>query len=586
MFSERGAGILACLILLAGCSKKQDSFERIAIPPFENLAADPGLDWMSRGFSELVSLQFTGLPAAHPLNVTSQRDAAAVGATEILQGYFYRQGGRLRVEAVLEDAGSHQTAKSASASGPEAEGILPLARSLALQLDGGARPLGALNDTALRAFVEARTAANAAAGAKAFERAAAADPSFGAAYVAWVQWLLSHGDRAGAREVITAAARRGSQIPEVERAHLGLLEAMLQGDRAAQYRALVALSKVTPADSEVFRNLGELDLMAHRYPAAVDSYTKAAARSPEDVLLLNQLGYAQSYARDLEGASKTLRRYRELRPRDANPSDSLGDVHYYLGRFSEAEKFYLEASGKDPSFLGGGDLYKAAWARLMTGDRKGADQFFGRFLEFRRAAGDSLVEYRQAEWEYLSGRRKEAETRLEQFVKAQAAPGAVSLAWSELSIWRLASGDRARAHEYAGHAVAAAPNPGSQMLAEMCRFLAQPNASASEWALRAQRAFPNPAQAAAKQYALAYALLLDRQFAAAVPALRQLYDQTPPSSSEPLNVLLAWALIESKQAGQVGDLLNTYPIPRPEGEQPFYCLGFPRLFELRGIALR
>jgi hypothetical protein len=120
----------------------------------------------------------------------------------------------------------------------------------------------------------------------------------------------------------------------------------------------------------------------------------------------------------------------------------------------------------------------------------------------------------------------------------------------------------------------------------MCRFLAQPDASASEWVLRAQRAFPTPAQAVAKQYALAYALLLDRQFAAAVPALRQLYDQTPPSSPEPLNVLLAWALIESKQAGQVGELLNTYPIPRPEGEQPFYCLGFPRLFELRGIALR
>lgn len=586
MFSERGAGILACLILLTGCSKKQDSFERIAIPPFENLAADPGLDWMSRGFSELVSLQFTGLPAAHPLNVTSQRDAAAVGATQVLNGYFYRHGGRLRVEAELEDAGSHRTAKSASASGPEAEGILPLARSLALQLDGGARPLGALNDAALRAFVEARTAANAAAGAKAFERAAAADPSFGAAYVAWVQWLLSHGDRAGAREVVAAAARRGSQIPEVERARLGLLEAMLQGDRVAQYRALVALSKLTPADSEVFRNLGELDLMAHRYPAAVDSYNKAAARSPEDVLLLNQLGYAHSYARDLEGASKTLRRYRELRPRDANPSDSLGDVHYYLGRFSEAEKSYLEAFGKDPSFLGGGDLYKAAWARLMTGDRKGADQFFGRFLEFRRAAGDSLVEYRQAEWEYLSGRRKEAEARLEQFVKAQAAPGAASLAWSQLSIWRLESGDRARARECAARALTTASNPGSRLLAEMCRFLAQPDASASEWALRAERAFPTPAQAVAKQYALAYALLLDRQFAAAVPALRQLYDQTPPSSSDPLNVLLAWALIESKQAGQVGDLLNTYPIPRPEGEQPFYCLGFPRLFELRGIALR
>jgi tetratricopeptide (TPR) repeat protein len=368
---------------------------------------------------------------------------------------------------------------------------------------------------------------------------------------------------------------------ELERARLGYLEAVLDRSRDEEYQALRTLARLTPADPEVFRGLAQIDLSAHRYSGAVESYQQALARAPESVWLWNELGYARSYARDLPGAVEALRRYQQLRPQEANPLDSLGDVHFYLGRFPEAERYYLEGYGKQPGFLGGGELFKAAWARLMSGDRQTADGVFQKYLEFRRSAGDPLVEYRQAEWEFLTGRRQAAMARLERLAEGPAR----SLAYSQLSIWSLVSGDRERACQYATRALRAATQPASRLLPALCSFLCQPPASAAEWQARAERALPEAAPPAAQQYVLACALLLGKHAAAAVRLLRQLYDQTPPSSSDPVNVLLAWALIDSQRFAELGELLNTYPVRRPDSEQPLLALSFPRVFFLRGVYL-
>ena len=71
---------------------------------------------------------------------------------------------------------------------------------------------------------------------------------------------------------------------------------------------------------------------------------------------------------------------------DANPIDSLGDVHFYLGQFSEAEKFYREEYAKDSTFLNGASLIKAATAHLITGDIPGAEAIFAEYEAARRAA--------------------------------------------------------------------------------------------------------------------------------------------------------------------------------------------------------
>lgn len=574
-------GVLSCLVLgllLAGCAKRPVAVERIAVPPFENQTADPDLDWMSRGFAEALTLHLAGSAGAHVFRLGSLRDAAGARATHVVHGYFTRAGARLRVETVLEDAGRVRMVKRVSAAG---EGVLPAAQAIAAGLKARARPFGASREAALRAYVEGLTAGDAGAAAEAFQRAVTEEADFGAAYLAWAQRLAASGDAGGAREVMARAGRRGKRIAEIERARLAVLAAALEGDRAAERRALLALAQAVPADSDVFRRLGDLAVSARRQADAASFLQQASARDPDHPLLLNQLGYAQSHAGDLNGAVRSLRRYQKLRPEEANPLDSLGDVHYHWGRFAEAERYYLEAWRKDPLFLGGGEPYKAAWARLMRGDRKGADDLLGKYVATRKASGDPLAEFRRAEWEYVTGRRREAAARVEGLTKGAAAVPA----WVQLGMWSLDAGQRESARQYAARAAAAARDPAAGLMARVCQFLAGPEAGAAEWTLRAERAFPEAAHQAVRRSALMYALLFSRQFGAALPLLRELYEQTPATSSEPVNVLLAWALIETNRAGEAAELLKTYPLPYPGAEQPFHCLSFPRFFRLRGMVL-
>src|SRR5207248_236375 len=127
------------------------------------------------------------------------------------------------------------------------------------------------------------------------------------------------------------ARGRGDAIGPIDRARLNVAAAQLSGDSGALSQALAALARLTPADANLLRSLAGAELQARRYGSAIDYYRKALAAQPQDSALLNLLGYTQAYAGDLDGAVKTLREYQRTRPMDANPIDSLGDVHFYLG---------------------------------------------------------------------------------------------------------------------------------------------------------------------------------------------------------------------------------------------------------------
>jgi tetratricopeptide (TPR) repeat protein len=528
---------------------------------------------MSRGFSESLRLELLGTARSRPLAIGALRDVPASGALRVVHGYYSAAGGRLSVHANIEDFATHRMERTLSFSGALAEGMLPLAREIAREIDTEARELPTRSEAAMRAYVLALENAGRPDGGG-FEQAVAADPGFGAAYLAWAEALVSRNDRARAAQVAAAARANANRFLPIERARVGVLSAALAGDRAAHRRALVALIEANPGDENALRTLAELDTLANSYASAARWYERILERNSGDVAALNQLGYSYAWAGDLKRAVAALERYRALRPNEANPLDSLGDAHYYLGHFAEAAKLYEEAHAKDASLLGGGDLYKAAWARLMQGDLKSADETFARFLAVRQAAHD-VVAYRQAQWEYLTGRRKQAGERLEQLAKA-APPPVASLAWAQLGIWSLETGDRVRAAEYAKKAPVSGPFP------VLCSFLAQPPAPAPEWAARAERILPQPAQAGLRQLALGYALLLSKDFAAAAEPLQRVWESSPPSSPDWPPVLLAWALVERGRFERVPELLAPNPAPEPAGERPFLSLAFPRVFYLRG----
>jgi tetratricopeptide (TPR) repeat protein len=78
--------------------------------------------------------------------------------------------------------------------------------------------------------------------------------------------------------------------------------------------------------------------------AAEDSYRAAARLAPDDVVVLNKLGYfLAEQNKDLAEALKLTQRAVDAQP--ANPSflDSLGWVHFKLGHLDEAERYLNES---------------------------------------------------------------------------------------------------------------------------------------------------------------------------------------------------------------------------------------------------
>ena len=528
--SRWGLAALLC-ILAAGCGPREGQpAERLAVPPFEDLSDGATTGWAGRALSEVVATGVAGSPSLHSLRVPSGREAALAGATSVLRGYYVVTDGRIKVKAERQDLGRGRTVSYFSAEEAFPQGLLRAAESLARWIQPGAQAFDTQNPDALRAFAEGRELEDPLAAAAAFERSVSFDPDFGGAYAAWARALLLRGDRAGVEAVIGKARARGDRIREVRRVDLDLIQSAVTNDAALRRKSLLDLARVTPADPDVFRQLAREESAARRYDSAAGFYRRVTALEPRDQAAWNSLGYAEAARRNLDGARSALEEYRRLAPRDANPLDSFGGVHFHLGAFKETDKYYLEVFEKDGRFLGGATLYKAARARLMTGDVSGADGIF-RGLQ----ATDSVAACRRAQWLYLTGRKDEAVAEMKRITAPEARP----LIEAQLGVWRLLSGSREEAP---------AASPYARRLA-LARELA------------------------------------DRRFVDAVPVLKELAAAADPVGSDRVAVLLAWAWIETGRIQDAIPLLATYGVPPAVVEDPLIYFAFPRIFELRAAVL-
>jgi tetratricopeptide (TPR) repeat protein len=539
------------LLLIAACSKSKSPLPaQITVLRFENLTGNPALDWMERGAARQITAQLGAASTADSPLATEERQAAvASGVTRFLHGYVSRAGDRLRLHADLEDTALRKIAKSAEAIGAVSAGLLPLTDAVARQLDPGASAAGAKSEPALAAFVAGLNATEAPAAIESLERAIAADPDFGPAYLTLIQLSLSRQDRVGAERYLAAARARGGAISALDRARLDVDAAQVAGNPAALSQAMAALARLTPSDLSLLRNAANTELAAKRYAPAVEYFKKALAIAPGDPTLLNALGYTHAYQGDLDSAVQSLREYERVRPQEANPLDSLAEVHFYLGRFPESEKLYRQAYEKDPAFLNSGPLMRSALARLMTGDSSGAETIFADYEAARRAAHDPVIDMTRARWDYLRGERTAAIGKLKSFAAATRVREAAGIADCTLTVWLLNAGDPASAAQHPA-----------------CRFLTDKNATS----------FPNPMMRA-------YALLFNKDFEQASALLREIIGRAAPSPTDPAPVLLAWALVETGHFDEAEKYLQTNPTPAALLPDPFESAVYPRIFHLRAI---
>ncbi len=591
MFSRPSAAVLLFL-LTVGCARQPavPAVEKMAVLRFENLGPDPSADWMGRAFAEVLTSELSGVPdlnlvpssrlhtysatlgtrpAAAP-GISAERSLAlAAGATRIVYGNYDAEGGRVRVHLTIEDPGTGRMLQVLFATAPD---VYAAASSLAQKISPGARPYSTRNTVALKAYSIALESDGPQAMSE-LEEAIAADPNFPRPYELLAQLKVQHQDPAGAAALLQAAIARGPALPTDGKARIEFELANLRGDAAGRLQALTALTAATPGDASAWRSLGDSLIMAHRYRNSVEAYRKAVDLDPEDVTAWNQLGYASAYAGDLNAGIDALRRYQALRPADPNPIDSMGDLNLMAGKLREAEQLYLEAEKKNPAMLNHADLFKAAMARLMTGDIRGADGLAQQYAQARAAAKDPQVPMFDAEWLWLSGRRRQACRMMETLAQSAAQPLATR-ASNELALWYLMLGDREAATRAAGYAQPPAA-------AAVPRFLLAPAAPPAEWLQRAAELVPNPSAAAVRDTMASTALLLAKEFAAASPVLERLYNGAAGGSEPTVPVALAWTWIETGRAADAAALLRANPIPPVAGPGPLLSLYFPRYLYLR-----
>ena len=549
---------------------------------------------MGRGFAEILSGELQGSSlrwalqyrAVHAFDTslgrrpvapgisTESSGALAAGANQIVYGGFSAVNGILRASATEEDLATHKTIRVASASGPLRDGIFPVAEAITRQL-GETHPFGTRNPRALRDFAAGLESSDPAGASQDFARAAAADPDFGRAYVFWLDTAIAQRNRAEADRIVEQARTHRDRFSGIDRAELDLDAAGLRGDFPAQVEARRELARLDPADPNRHRALAEALMSVRDYDNAIVEFRRALSIRPGDAASLNVMGYAAAFSGDLPTAIRVLRGYEQLRPNEPNPLDSLGDVHFALGHFAEAEQFYLAAHAKSPGFLNGGEVLKAAQARLMTGDVTGSTALFNRFRTEREAAHDPNAAYHAAAWSWQTGGRRAAIAAMDRVARSDetgALHEIASRADAQTAIWMLDLGDRAGAVAHARKALAEA-GPATSPVVALVALLAQPEA------------LPEPAQSPLKDYARAYGLLLASQFRPAAQALDDLYRRPTNDLDDGLAVLLAWAYEESGEWRRAEPLLRLTPLPQASGLPIFSSLYFPRLFFLRGVVL-
>jgi len=561
--------ITAILTLsFTACTRKgAHSVQRLAVLPFENLSSDPSMDWAGRAVSAALVYDLAGASNVYAQPVESVAGAESFRASRILQGYFVVRNGRVEIRATLLDPRKTTTVASFAMDGTLQGGPLPLANQLAKHLDASARVFSTSNADAFRDYGVALGAADRPTVLRGLQSAINADPSFAAASITSARLQLESGDREGARQTLAAALTKHPGL--IDQARLEYVEATAAAAAAARFKAAEKLARLTPSDSQVARELADLLLVQRKFQDAMRYYETVTRLDPEDPQVWNQLGYGYAFEQNLTGARRALEHYRELLPaEEANPLDSLGEVSFYLHDYADAENYFLQAHEKNPAEFAGGELIKAAQARLMMGDLTAADALFQRYLGLLQHSQGALAGYQQAQWEFLTGRQKAAIARIEKLVPAMEGE-AKALALCQLSIWKLETGDSKAAADLSAQAGSSASSPHLRNLASICRFLAT-----------------MPDSGSGSPIADAYARLFRRKFAEAVPVLEGLYHNANPTNDAQVRILLAWAYVETGHSSEAQQLLARTPIPLSSGEPVFAGLIFPRYFYLRGVVLQ
>jgi tetratricopeptide (TPR) repeat protein len=380
-------------------------------------------------------------------------------------------------------------------------------------------------------------------------------PAWGDAYYLLGANLLATGKREEALKVWKDGETRATDEVSKARMAAGYAAAANQPEAAAD--ASEKLAGLLPSEPEVAMQAGQLRLAQSDFAKSAALMKRAVDAEPGIGEWWNQLAFAQAFAGDEKAALESIQKYEKVAPRSGNPPDSRGEIQYLYGQFREAAASFAEAGRKEPAFLGGATVMKAAEALWMAGDAAGANSAFERYMGGPMKK-HPLGELLRGRWAFKTGKRDEAIRRAAAAASAAGAqPDVAAAYWTQIAWWRLRMDDRGKALEAAKTALQKAQGAPAKREALLVFYLAQPPASTEEWKRRANGNPPADV--------LALALMFDKKWNDAVPVLAELAAKTHPFRAGHWRVLYAWALIESGQKDKAKEWLRWYPIPLSSG---------------------
>jgi len=319
------------VLFLGGCggsAKPSARLDRTAILPFENLSGDPFLDRWRIPFQQTFQIM-AGARGSAP-----DKDAALLaGATVLARGTMERVPATNHIQLTVElyDVATHKLLQSDSVE--DADPFAAVTK-LAKSIQPNAQSLGLRSAEALPLWMDVLNATSPLDYLDRCRKLLDAEPGFGPAYVSCGSAPLSAVDRLAAGE--RGYANRASFQPDAQLA------------------------------------VGQFLFQSGKFPQAIETMTLIAPSMP---VAWNSVGYSQAMLGNISEAKKALEEYRKLGGDEANAVDSLGEVHYIVAKYDDAEKYFLEGAEKFPQTRQGRVArLKAACMRALRGNRGGAEE--------------------------------------------------------------------------------------------------------------------------------------------------------------------------------------------------------------------
>ena len=274
--------------------------------------------------------------------------ALLAGVTVLAHGVIERVPATNHIHLTLElyDVATHKLLQSGSVEDPDPFAAIT---KLAKLIEPKSTPLGNRSTEALLLWTDVLNSPSPLEFSDRCRKLLDAEPGFGPAYVSCASAPLSPADRLAA------------------------------GERGYENRKSFKL------DAQLA--VGQLLFQSGKFQQAVETMTVVAPAMPT---AWNSVGYSQAMLGNITEARKALEEYRKLGGDEPNAVDSLGEVHYIVAKYDEAERYFLEGAEKFPQTPHGRVAkLKAACVRALRGNRGGAEELAQSMIGVMKKSGQN-----------------------------------------------------------------------------------------------------------------------------------------------------------------------------------------------------